>query len=160
MEHINNTTQLIGIKDKHITIMEVLKTDSHLIIKATLDYLPPLCPHCQGKMGKYDFQRVSTIPFLDVQAMPTVIKLRKRRFQCKQCRRVTVAETPLVRKNYQISEPVWQKMTADHTERLTNSDIAKKNHVSVSTVQRKLTQFTFKEDFSRLPDILSWDEFF
>jgi len=159
MEHINNTTELIGIKDKHISIKDVLKTDSHLIIKATLDYLPPLCPHCQGKMIKYDFQRVTTIPFLDVQEMPTVIKLRKRRFQCKLCHRVSVAETSLVKKNHQISNPVWMRITKAHTENRTNSDIAKFVHVSVSTVQRKLAQFSFKEDYSKLPEILSWDEF-
>lgn len=115
--------------------------------------------HCKGKIIRYDFQRVSTIPFLDLQAMPTVVKWRKGRFHCKLYRRVTVAETPLVRKNHQISEPVWQKITTNPTEKLTNSTIARKNHVSVSNVQRKLDQFTFKEDYSRFPEILSWDEF-
>nr|WP_231869686.1 ISL3 family transposase [Streptococcus merionis] len=159
MEHINHTTQLIGMKDKNIKLNEIMKYDTHILIRATLDYIPPLCKHCSGNMIKYDFQRTSTIPFLDVQERPTVIKLKKRRFQCKRCKRVAVAETSLVKKNHQISEPVWQKITADHTEKRTNSDIAKKNHVSVSTVQRKLTQFTFKEDFSTLPKVLSWDEF-
>ena len=42
---------------------------------------------------------------------------------------------------------------------MTNSDISEMVHVSVSSVQRKLAQFTFKEDFSKLPEVLSWDEF-
>lgn len=42
---------------------------------------------------------------------------------------------------------------------MTNSDIARTLHVLVSVVQRNLAQFTFKEDFSSLPEILSWDEF-
>ncbi|VEI59352.1 transposase IS1193D [Streptococcus mutans] len=108
---------------------------------------------------KYDFQKASTIPLLDIQGMPTVLKLKKRRFQCKVCRRVRVAETSLVQKNGQISKPIWAKITQLHTERLTNSAIAKKLHISVSAVQRKLDQFTFKEDFSKLPTVLSWDEF-
>ncbi|MCU9534458.1 transposase, partial [Streptococcus sp. CSL10205-OR2] len=32
-------------------------------------------------------------------------------------------------------------------------------HISVSTVQRKLSQFTFKERYHHLPQVLSWDEF-
>ncbi|KGR73327.1 transposase, partial [Streptococcus phocae subsp. salmonis] len=103
MEHLKNTTKLLGIKDPNITILLVLKHQSHIEIQAKLDYQTPLCPHCHGKMIKYDFQRTSTIPILDVQGMPTVLKLKKRRFQCKDCHRVAVARTSLVKKNCQIS---------------------------------------------------------
>ena len=91
--------------------------------------------------------------------MPTVLKLKKRRFQCKACRRVSVSETPLFQKNCQISKAVWAKITQLHTEKLTNSAIAKRLHISVSVVQRQLEQFTFKESYDKLPQILSWDEF-
>jgi transposase IS1193D len=43
--------------------------------------------------------------------------------------------------------------------KVTNSEIARRLHISVSVVQRKLNQCSFKEDYSRLPEILSWDEF-
>src|SRR3712207_8905799 len=56
-------------------------------------------------------------PLLDIQGMPTLLKLKKRRFQCKSCRRVSVAETPLVEKNCQISKEVWAKIVQLHTER-------------------------------------------
>uniref|UniRef100_UPI0039E574AD transposase n=1 Tax=Streptococcus anginosus TaxID=1328 RepID=UPI0039E574AD len=159
MEQLKNTTELIGLKDKNIKIKTVFKADTHITIEASLDYQPPLCPHCQGQMSKYDFQRASTIPILDVQGMPTVLKLKKRRFQCKGCRRVTVSETSLVKKHCQISKPVRQKITQYHTEKLTNTAIAKRLHLSVSLIQRQLEAFTFKEDFSRLPEVLSVDEF-
>ncbi|MGT2906762.1 transposase family protein, partial [Streptococcus dentiloxodontae] len=150
MEHLKNTTDLIGLKDKNIKILFVLQHQTHIEIRAKLDYQASDCPHCQGKMMKYDFQKASTIPLLDIQGMPTLLKLKKRRFQCKACRRVRVAETPLVQKNGQIPKPIWTKITQLHTEKLTNSAIAKKLHISVSAVQRKLAQFTFKEDFSKL----------
>ncbi len=112
-------------------------------------------------MIKYDFQKASSIPILDSQGMTTVLKLKKRRFQCKVCRRVSVSETSLVQKNCQIPKAVWAKITQLHTEKLTNSAIAKRCHISVSAVQRKLAQFTFKENFSKLQlsKALSWDEF-
>lgn len=159
MERLKNTIDLLGLEDKNIKILFVLQFQSHIEIRAKLDYQAPRCPHCQENMSKYDFQRMSTIPILDIQGMPTVLKLKKRRFQCKACRRVSVATTHLVQKNCQISKPVWAKITQLHTERLTNSDIAKRVHVSVSSVQRKLEQFSFVEDFSKLPQVLSWDEF-
>ncbi|MBF0805493.1 transposase [Streptococcus sp. 19428wA2_WM07] len=48
-------------------------------------------------MIKYDFQRESKIPLLEVQGLPTVLFLKKRRFQCKTCRKVVVSETPIVK---------------------------------------------------------------
>ncbi len=45
------------------------------------------------------------------------------------------------------------------TEKLTNTVIAKRLHISLSAVQRQLEQFIFKEPFSKLPEVLSWDEF-
>ena len=69
MEHIKNSTKLIGIKDLNIKISIVLKHQTHIEIRAELDYPAPACPHCQGKMIKYDFQRPATIPILDVQGM-------------------------------------------------------------------------------------------
>lgn len=37
--------------------------------------------------------------------------------------------------------------------------IAEKFALSTSTVNRKLKQFQFKDNFSTLPEVLSWDEF-
>ena len=111
MRLIKNNTELIGIKDQNIKISLVFETDTHIEIQAKLDYPAPSCPHCHGKMIKYDFQRPSTIPLLDVQGMATVLKLKKRRFQCKSCRKISVTKTSLVKKHCQISQPVWAKIT-------------------------------------------------
>lgn len=159
MEQLYHTTQLIGIKDKNITLNKVLKHKTHIEMIATLDYAPGNCNHCQGKQIKYDFQKPSKIPFLEVAGFPSLIRLKKRRFQCKNCRRVTVSETSLVQKNCQISEPLRQKVAQALVNRQALTHIAQDLAISTSTVHRKLKEFTFKEDFSRLPEILSIDEF-
>ncbi|WP_161944327.1 transposase, partial [Streptococcus suis] len=94
-----------------------------------------------------------------VKGFPTLLLLKKRRFQCKSCQKVTVAETTLVKKNCQISQPIWEKVTQLHTENMTNIAIVRRLHISVSVVQRKLAQFQFEHDFTKLPQVLSWDEF-
>ena len=159
MEQLYHTTQLIGIKDKNITLNKVLKHKTHIEMIATLDYAPGNCNHCQGKQIKYDFQKPSKIPFLEVAGFPSLIRLKKRRFQCKNCRKVTVSETSLVQKNCQISEPLRQKVAQALVNRQALTHIAQDLAISTSTVHRKLKKFTFKEDFSRLPEILSIDEF-
>lgn len=159
MEQLYHTTQLIGIKDKNITLNKVLKHKTHIEMIATLDYAPGNCNHCQGKQIKYDFQKPSKIPFLEVAGFPSLIRLKKRRFQCKNCRKVTVSETSLVQKNCKISEPLRQKVAQALVNRQALTHIAQDLAISTSTVHRKLKEFTFKEDFSRLPEILSIDEF-
>ena len=159
MRLIKNTTELIGIKDQNIKISLVFETDTHIEIQAKLDYPAPSCPHCQGKMIKYDFQKPSKIPLLEQTGTPTLLRLKKRRFQCKSCRRVTVAETPIVEKNCQISNLVRQKVVQLLTEKVSLTDIARRLRVSTSTVYRKLDQFTFKEHYDKLPTVMSWDEF-
>ena len=106
-------------------------------------------------MIKYDFQKPSKIPLLEQAGTPTLLRLKKRRFQCKSCRRVTVAETSIVEKNCQISNLVRQKVTQLLTEKVSLTDIARRLRVSTSTVYRKLDQFTFKEHYDKLPAIMS-----
>ena len=159
MRPIKNTTELIGIKDQNIKISLVFETDTHIEIQAKLDYPAPSCPHCHGKMIKYDFQKPSKIPLLEQAGTPTLLRLKKRRFQCKSCRRVTVAETSIVEKNCQISNLVRQKVTQLLTEKVSLTDIARRLRVSTSTGYRKLDQFTFKEHYDKLPAVMSWDEF-
>ena len=159
MRLIKNTTELIGIKDPNIIISLVFETDTHIEVQAKLDYPAPPCPHCHGKMIKYDFQKTSKIPLLEQAGTPTLLCLKKRRFQCKSCKRVTVAETSIVEKNCQISNLVRQKVTQLLTEKVSLTDIARRLHVSTSTVYRKLDQFTFKKHYDKLPAIMSWDEF-
>lgn len=60
------------------------------------DYTPPKCCHCQGKQIKYNFQKPSKIPFIEIGGIPSLIRLKKRGFQCKDCHKVTVSETSLV----------------------------------------------------------------
>ena len=86
MRLIKNNTELIGIKDQNIKISLVFETDTHIEIQAKLDYPAPSCPHCHGKMIKYDFQKPSKIPLLEQAGTPTLLRLKKRRFQCKSCR--------------------------------------------------------------------------
>ena len=159
MRLIKNTTELIGIKDQNIKISLVFETDTHIEIQAKLDYSAPSCPHCQGKMIKYDFQKPSKIPLLEQAGTPTLLLLKKRHFQCKSCRRVTVAETSIVEKKHQINNLVRQKVAQLLIEKVSLTDIARRLRVSTSTVYRKLDQFTFKEHYDKLPAVMSWDEF-
>ncbi|TVW00806.1 transposase [Streptococcus pneumoniae] len=122
-----------------------------------MDYEAPSCPECGSQMKKYDFQKPSKIPYLETTGMPTRILLRKRRFKCYHCSKMMVAETSIVKKNHQIPRIINQKIAQKLIEKNSMTDIAHQLAISTSTVIRKLNDFHFKHDFSRLPEIMSWD---
>ena len=160
MEQLHFITKLLDIKDPNIQIMDVVNKDTHKEIIAKLDYDAPSCPDCGNQMKKYDFQKSSKIPYLETTGMPTRILLRKRRFKCYQCSKMMVSEkTSLVKKNHQIPRIINQKIAQKLIEKTSMTDIAHQLSISTSTVIRKLNDFRFKHDFSRLPEIMSWDEY-
>ena len=111
MKQLNFIRNLLGIKDKNIITLEYLDSRTHKDIITKLDYPAPKCPHCLGQMTKYDFQKESKIPYLECAGYKTLIRLRKRRFRCKVCRKMAVAKTSLVKKNHQIATIINQKIT-------------------------------------------------
>ena len=159
MEQLNFITNLLGIKDKNIKILDYLDTGTHKEVIAKLDYPAPKCHNCQGQMAKYDFQKESKIPYLECAGYKTLIRLRKRRFRCKVCGKMAVSETSLVKKNHQISAIVNQKITQKLIEKVPMTTIAESLSVSTSTVIPKLKEFKFKTDLSFLPTHMSWDEY-
>ena len=159
MEQFNFVTNLLGIKDKNIIILDVLDAGPHKEIMAKLDYPALKCPHCQGQMAKYDFQKESKIPYLECAGYKTLIRLKKRRFRCQDCRKMAVAETSLVKKNHQIATIVNQKIAQKLIEKVPMTAIAESLAVSTSTVIRKLKEFKFKTDLNYLPEHMSWDEY-
>ena len=87
MEQLNFITNLLEIKDKNIIILDYKDSGTHKEILAKLDYPAPKCPHCQGKMAKYDFQKESKIPYLECAGYKTLIRGGRRRRLVAQYRR-------------------------------------------------------------------------
>ena len=118
MEQLLFITKLLDIKDPNIKIVDIINMDTHKEIIAKLDYEAPSCPDCESQMKKYDFQKPSKIPYLKTTGMPTRILLKKRRFRCYQCSKMMVAETSIVKKNYQIPRIINQKIAQKLVENI------------------------------------------
>ena len=72
---------------------------------------------------------------------------------------MAVAETPLVKKNHQISVAVNQKIAQLLIENQAMKHIAHRLSISTSSVMRKLNEFKFETDWNTLPEVMSWDEY-
>ncbi len=87
MEQQNFITNLLGVKDKNMIILDYKDLGTHKELIGKLDYPAPKCPHYQGQMAKYNFQKESKIPYLECAGYKTNIRLKKRHFRCKVCRK-------------------------------------------------------------------------
>src|SRR5699024_2650756 len=111
MEQLNLITNFLRIKDKNIIITDEYDMETHKELHGYFDYKLPTCPAFNGQMDKYDFQKASIIPYLECAGYRTLIRLKKRRFKCKVCGKMCVAETSLVKKTHQIANIVHQKIS-------------------------------------------------
>ncbi|VSP49734.1 transposase [Streptococcus pneumoniae] len=66
-----------------------------------------------------------------------------------------LAETFIVKKNHQIPCIINQKIAQKLIEKTSMTDIDHQLSISTSTVIRKINNFHFEHDFSRLPEIMS-----
>ena len=96
-------------------------------------------------MAKYDYPKTSKIPYLETAGYPLLIRLRKRRFKCKECGKMAVAV------NQKIAQLLIENQAMTH--------IAHRLSISTSSVIRKLNEFKFETDWNTLPEVMSWDEY-
>lgn len=145
MGQLNLITNFLRIKDQNILITDEFDRGTHLELHGHLDYTAPKCPSCKGQMAKYDFQKASKIPYLETAGYPLLIRLRKRRFKCKECGKMAVAV------NQKIAQLLIENQAMTH--------IAHRLSISTSSVIRKLNEFKFETDWNTLPEVMSWDEY-
>lgn len=136
-----------------------MDAETHKEVIAKLNYPAHKYHNCRDQMARYDLKKESKIPYLECAGYKTLIRLKKRRFRCQNCRKMAVAETSLVKKNHQIPAPIVNhKIAQKLIEKLSMTAIDESLSVSTSTVIRKLKEFKFKTGWSFLPTHISWDE--
>ena len=63
MEQPNFITNLVGVKDKNMIILDYKDLRTHKELIGKLDHPAPKHPYYQGQMAKYNFQKESKIPY-------------------------------------------------------------------------------------------------
>ena len=164
----NYILDFLGIKDKNIKFIKfndkVRKNNTtYKVIDAKLSYVAKVCPIC-GNMEKNTIIKygntTSDIKLLPLNGDPTILRLKKQRFLCKECSHTFTAKTNIVDENCFISNKVKLHITENLTMKISQKDIAKLNYVSSNTVSRSLeaNYKDFKVNRSYLPETLCFDE--
>lgn len=170
----NDIKKMLRITDKNLVIDDVSYETVHkqntLVIHATLSPAPCTCIHCGSsthnsrgetlivKNGK----KSVTVKFEQYNLMPTIMKLKKQRYTCKNCSVSWTAQSYFVRPKQSISSQVKFKIIALFKEKISLSFIAKLTNISITTVIRILKELKSYLPNTRkttLPRVLMVDEF-
>lgn len=163
-------TELLQLKDPNITFSKEISTVKkkgivYSLISGNLTPEVTHCPHCGclksgSNIIKYGFKS-SDIKLLHLNGNPTILRLSKQRFYCKECHRTFSAASDIVDRNCYISKHVKRKILNLLTLKISEKDIAEICNVSHSTVSRAVDNNYdyFKPDYRHLPEHLLFDEF-
>jgi transposase len=175
MSHSDYTRNILNIKDQNIyfeeNCLEERKINNNIVkvFRGKLTYKPTVCPNCgclyqsnPETIIKYGFKKNCKVKIDKVSNYKTVLLLDKQRFFCKYCHSTFTAETNLVDFHKQISNNTKTSITLELMGKGSEKDIAKRNNVSSSTVNRILDSITedkLIKNNGRLPEIMGIDEF-
>ena len=171
-ENLDQTVkQLLNINDSHLYFSkqayqkEKVKGRLTNVFYAVLTYTPKACTCCgvvnNGANIIKHSPKSSDIQLLPFQEVPTILRLFKQRFLCKDCHQTFSAQTYYVSKNCYISQPLKFAIAVDLKKKISMKDIAARYFVSFKTVERVLDSFypDYQAKKNYLPKHLLIDEF-
>ena len=171
----NYTKNILNIKDENIIFEEnclkevTINNCTTKVFHGKLTYTPSHCPNCgciynqkQENIIKYGFKKNCKVKIDKVSNFKTLLLLDKQRFYCKDCHSTFIATTTLVDFHKQISNNTKLSIALDLMRKGSEKDIAYRNNVSSSSVNRILNEIskdTIVKNKGHLPSVLGIDEF-
>ena len=171
----NYTRNFLNIKDENIIFEENCLSEINnngcitKVFHGKLTYTPSVCPNCNclyesnpATIIKYGFKKNCNVKIPKVSNFKTILLLDKQRFYCKYCCSTFIATTDLVDYYKQISNNTKLSITLDLMKKGSEKDIAERNNVSSSSVNRVLKSIAedkIIKNNGKLPSILGIDEF-
>ena len=171
----NYTRNILNIKDKNIIFEENFLNEEKIngsttkVFHGKLTYTPSHCPKCgcvydieQDNIIKYGLKKNCKIKIDKVSGFKALLLLDKQRFYCKDCHSTFIATTNLVDFHKQISNNTRLSIILDLMRKGSEKDIAYRNNVSSSSVNRILNEIskdTIVKNKGHLPSVLGIDEF-
>lgn len=175
MSHSNYTRNILNIKDENIIFDEncleevIINNCTMKVFHGKLSYTPSYCPKCgchynheEENIIKYGFKKNCKVKIDKVSNFKTLLLLDKQRFYCKECKSTFIATTNLVDFHKQISNNTKLSITLDLMRKGSEKDIAFRNNVSSSSVNRILNNIskdTIVKNNGKLPSVMGIDEF-
>ena len=153
--HNNYINELLGFKD--VKVKKVESDDFSITLHIETVKKEQTCPCCNNATSKVHDYRFQTIKDCPIQFKNTFIKLRKRRYKCKNCGKQFFENLNFLPKYYRMSNRLSAWICRQFSTTNSVKQIANSANVSSNTVFRLLSLFNVSNN--SLPEVLSIDEF-
>jgi len=153
--HNNYINELLGFKD--VKVKKVESDDLSVTLHIETIKKEQICPCCNNATSKVHDYRFQTIKDCPIQFKNTFIKLRKRRYKCKNCGKQFFEDLSFLSKYYRMTNRLSAWICRQFSTTNSIKQIAISANVSSNTVFRLLALFNVSNNF--LPEVLSIDEF-
>ena len=153
--HNNYINELLGFKD--VKVKKVESDDLSITLHIETIKKEQICPCCNNTTSKVHDYRFQTIKDCPIQFKNTFIKLRKRRYKCKNCGKQFFEDLSFLPKYYRMTNRLSAWICRQFSTTNSVKQIATSANVSSNTVFRLLSLFNVSNNF--LPEVLSIDEF-
>jgi len=153
--HNNYINELLGFKD--VKVKKVESDDLSVTLHIETIKKEQICPCCNNATSKVHDYRFQTIKDCPIQFKNTFIKLRKRRYKCKNCGKQFFEDLSFLSKYYRMTNRLSAWICRQFSTTNSIKQIATSANVSSNTVFRLLSLFNVSNNF--LPEVLSIDEF-
>ena len=166
----NYILNLLNIEDRNIFILpnieeRIIKNKKYKIIEGILTYIPDFCPCCRcvneshNSIIKWGYRKNCKVKIPKISNCFSLLILHKKRFFCRNCNKTFIAKTSLIDKN--ISNNTELQIKLELMIKQSEKDISKRLDVSVSKIDRKLSEISSHTVLRHptLPESMNWDEF-
>ena len=153
--HNNYINELLGFKD--VKVKKVESDELSITLHIETIKKEQFCPCCNNATSKVHDYRFQTIKDCHIQFKNTFIKLRKRRYKCKNCGKQFFEDLNFLPKYYRMTNRLSAWICRQFSTTNSVKQIATSANVSSNTVFRLLSLFNVSNNF--LPEVLSIDEF-
>lgn len=164
MSQVNNITKWLGIEEENFKILsldkEIDKKGNEIsVVIASFSPKHECCPHCNSSNTiSHGFKNV-TVRHMSNAIRYCHIKLRKKRFLCKNCKKTFMSNFKVVEKNKSLSNNVFKMIHIKLSRVMSIKDISKDTYVSETTVTRYMLKNTKTRKKKYLPESICIDEF-
>lgn len=135
-------TNILNIDSSRIKSFYVANVNglTNIFIALNPDY--PECPYCHGRALIHGHSKPKHINHPVLTARKSVIVYTATRYKCKDCQKTFLEDNPFSFSSFKNSYFAMDQIMKDlRNIRMSYLDIARKNNVSVSTVQRYMDSF-------------------
>ena len=156
--HINNITNLLGLEDSSLQIINNYEEHGVKYIEIMRNNYSHQCPNCQTLTKYVHDYRVRRITHSALTSNKTVLLYKRRRYRCPNCQKRFPEENQIVNKYEKISHYTKLSILNDYKKPLSFKSIAERLYISSSTVIRHGEKHINPKRLT-LPEVLSIDEF-